>query len=116
MYVHADARGHVWVENSCVVPSLYVGAGDKIRYSGVHGHVLVENSCKPSFYVGAGDQVRHSGAHGHVWVEKSCMTSLYVGAGDQVRYLPLHDKHSAWVVKSWAGPTFDCFSVKSLFF
>lgn len=32
-----------------MVPSLYVGAGDKIRYSGVHGHVLVENSCKPSF-------------------------------------------------------------------
>lgn len=55
MYVHADARGPVWVENSCVVPSLYVGAGDKIRYSGVHGHVQVENSCKPSLYVGAGD-------------------------------------------------------------
>lgn len=77
MYVHPDARGHVWVENSCVVPSLYVGAGDKIRYSGAHGHVLVENSC---------------------------MTSLYVGAGDQIRYLRLHDKHSTWVVKSRTPP------------
>lgn len=73
MYVHADAHEHVWVENNCVVSSLYVGAEDQVRYSG---------------------------AHGLVWVENSCISRLYVGAGDQVRYLRLDDKHSDWVVKS----------------
>ena len=73
MYVHADTREHDRGENSCVVPNLYVGAGDQVRYSG---------------------------AHGLFWVETSCIPRLYVGAGDQVRYLRLDDKHFAWVVKS----------------